>query len=156
MREHSCDDFPMTSDVHHRGARRAARACLLIGALAAVAVACGDERGGDAERFCGEVDANKAALTDPQLEFADDIEPYIDLYRSIGEVAPLSIEAEWNQLIVNYETVSTVVLGDTESEQTAVVSALQSEKAAATVSSWLAENCAVDLGPLATLVEHGG
>lgn len=125
-------------------------------ATVAVASACGGESGGDAERFCGEVDENKAALTNPQLEFADDIEPYIDLYRSIGDVAPLAIEAEWNQLISNYETVSTVVPGDTESEQAAVVSALQSEEAAAAVSSWLASNCAVDLGPLATLVARDG
>lgn len=127
---------------------------MFLAGLATLAVACGGASGGDAERFCGEVDANKAALTSPDLEFADDIEPYIDLYREIGEYAPLAIEPEWNQLITNYETVSTVVPGDTESEQAAIVSALQSEKSAAAVSSWLADNCAVDLGPLATLVAH--
>lgn len=144
----------MTS-VNQRANRTSLRAVLLIAAVVA-ASACGGESGGDAERFCGEVDTNKAALTNPQLEFADDIEPYIELYRSIGEVAPLSIEAEWNQLISNYETVSTVIPGDTDSEQAAVVSALQSEEAAAAVSSWLAANCAVDLGPLATLVARDG
>lgn len=136
---------------NHRYGRHGTRALLIAGVLFTVA-ACGGEEGSNAERFCGEVDANKAALTNPQLEFADDIEPYIELYRSIGELAPLSIETEWNQLISNYETASTVVLGDIESEQAAVVSALQSEDAAAAVSSWLAQNCAVELGPLATLV----
>lgn len=136
---------------NHRYGRQGTRALLIAGVLFTVA-ACGGEEGSNAERFCGEVDANKAALTNPQLEFADDIEPYIELYRSIGELAPLSIETEWNQLISNYETASTVVLGDIESEQAAVVSALQSEDAAAAVSSWLAQNCAVELGPLATLV----
>ncbi len=141
----------MTS-VSRRKHRVAVRSFLL--AVVATVASCGGESGGNAERFCGEVDENKAALTSPRLEFADDIEPYIDLYRSIGAFTPLAIETEWNQLIANYETVSTVVVGDAESEQAAVVSALQTEQAAAAVSSWLATNCAVDLGPLATLVAH--
>jgi hypothetical protein len=152
MFDRNCDDATMMS-IHHRVGRTSTRAVLVAG-LATIAAACGGDSGGDAERFCGEVDANKAELVSPNLEFADDIEPYIDLYREIGEYAPLAIEPEWNQLIANYETVSTVIPGDTESEQAAVVSALQSEKAAAAVSSWLADNCAVDLGPLATLVAH--
>lgn len=139
--------------VNHRYGRNGTCALLFAGVLV-TAAACSGEDGADAERFCGEVEANKAALTNPQLEFADDIEPYIELYRSIGELAPLSIETEWNQLISNYETASTVVPGDSESEQAMVVSALQSEEAAAAVSSWLAQNCAVELGPLSTVVAH--
>lgn len=139
---------------HGSGSPRSIRLVGLLAGAAIIAAACGGDDRASAERFCGEVEVNKAALTNPQLEFADDIEPYIDLYRSIGELAPLSIEAEWNQLTSNFETASTVVPGDADSEQAAVVSALQSEQAAAAVSSWLAENCTVELGPLATLVAH--
>ncbi len=56
--------------------------------------------------------ANKDALTNPTLTYADDIEPLLDLYRTIGELAPLAVERDWNQLVTAYETASTVVPGD--------------------------------------------
>jgi hypothetical protein len=112
---------------------------------------CTDD-GPSAERFCGEVDANKAALTAPSLAYDDDIAAVLDLYRDIGTVAPLAIEDAWDQLVLNYETASTVVPGDAESVQRAVTMAYQSERSAVEVSEWLAANCNVYLGPLATLV----
>ena len=119
--------------------------------VALLGTACSDDRP-DAGRFCGEVEANRVALTDPRIEFSDDIEPFLALYRSVGELAPLAIEDEWDRLVDNYETASTVVPGDVDSEQRAITSALQSEEAATEVSTWLRENCGVDLGPLSTLV----
>lgn len=132
------------------GARGTVTLAVVV-SLGAMVVGCGDDDAGDAERFCGEIDANREALTRPQIEFADEIEPFLALYRTIGEYAPLAIEEEWDQLIANYETASTVVRGDPQSEQLAIATALQSEKAAITVERWLRENCAVELGPLATL-----
>lgn len=122
-------------------------------ALACVATACGSDAdpAGDASRFCGEVEANKARLTQPDLASSDDIGPLLDLYRMIGEFAPLAIEQEWEQLITNYETASTVVPGDEESEQRMIETALRTEKSAVAVSRWLMVNCAVDLGPVATI-----
>ncbi|MFN3254888.1 MAG: hypothetical protein ACE37B_04275 [Ilumatobacter sp.] len=133
-----------------RRARTASAAVAAVGLLAA----CGGDSGGSAERFCGEIDVNRAALTSPDLRFTDDVEELLVLYRSIGELAPLAIEEEWSQLIVNYETASTVVPGDPASMQLVVVTALESEAAAARVGEWLMQNCGVDLGPLATLVDH--
>jgi hypothetical protein len=125
-------------------------------AAAAVAVllsACnGNDGAGDAERFCGEVQVNAAELTQPNLQFSDDIEPLLDLYRDIGELAPAAIEPEWNQLISAYETASTVVPGDPESEQIALASIFSTEESAATVDRWLETNCAVDIGPVFTIV----
>lgn len=141
---------PMIRPITIRPVRAAALALTATAFLAA----CGGDGGGNAERFCGEIDVNKAALTSPDLRFIDDVEELLDLYRSIGELAPLAIEDEWNQLIVNYETASTVVPDDPASVQLAVVSALESESAAARVGEWLEQNCGVDLGPLATLVDH--
>ena len=109
---------------------------------------------GDAERFCGEVQLNAAALTQPNLQFSNDIEPLLDLYRSIGELAPLAIEPEWNQLITAYETASTVVPGDPESEQAALASIFSTEESAAAVDRWLETNCAVDIGPVFTIVDQ--
>jgi len=128
--------------------------CLLV--VAGLFVACSNgESGGNAERFCGEIELNQAQLTSPDLATAADIEPLLELYRSIGELAPLAIEPEWNQLILNAETASTVVPGDDESLQVAVATALQSEQAAARVKQWLVDNCALDIGPVATLAPQG-
>ena len=44
--------------------------------------------------------------------FEDDIEPLLELYRDIAELAPLAIEPEWDQLVTAYETAATVVPGD--------------------------------------------
>ena len=121
--------------------------CLLV-------AACGDE-GGDAERFCGEVAANAEALTNPTVEFEDDIEPLLELYREIGALAPLAIEEEWNQLVTAYETAGRVVPGDAASEQEALAAIYSSEKSAAAIDRWLRANCAVDIGPVATIVPQG-
>lgn len=119
-------------------------------------VACSGDEPPSAERFCGEIEANLAALTSPDLTFVDDIEPVLDLYRDIGDLAPLAIDAEWRQLIVNYETASTVVPDDPESLQRAVNEAYRSEQSAARVDRWLQDNCALSMGPLSTLVPQGG
>lgn len=124
---------------------------LALGLGATVLAGCGDDDAGSAERFCGEIDVHAAELTTPDLQYSDDIEPLLELYREIGELAPLAIEEEWRQLITNYETASTVVPDDEESLQRAVAVAYQSERAAAAVSEWLRDNCAVELGPVATI-----
>jgi hypothetical protein len=123
-------------------------------AVVLVVTACGDE-GGDAERFCGEVAANAEALTNPAVEYEDDIEPLLELYRDIGALAPLAIEEEWNQLVAAYETASLVVPGDAASEQEALAAIYSSEKSAAAIDRWLRANCAVDIGPVATIVPQG-
>jgi hypothetical protein len=126
----------------------------LIAALAVVTVACGGDEAPSAERFCGEIAANEDALVNPTLEYADDIEPMLDLYREIGELAPLGIDEEWDQLVEAYETASTVVPGDEASEQVALAAIYSSERSAAAIDRWLRANCAVDIGPVFTIVPH--
>ena len=124
-------------------------------ATALLSTACGafgDGVGGDASRFCGEIAANTEALTQPELQFEDDVEPLLSLYRDIGELAPLAIEAEWDQLVDAYETAATIVPGDEASEQRALAAIYSSESSAAAVDQWLDANCAVDIGPVATIV----
>ncbi|MFT6292137.1 MAG: hypothetical protein ACJAR2_002751 [Ilumatobacter sp.] len=116
----------------------------------------GDAGGGNAERFCGEIEANQAMLTNPGLSTSDQVGPLLDLYREIGAFAPIAIAIEWQQLVLNYETASTVAPGDDASMQRAVATALQSEQAAAQVKGWLVDNCALDIGPVATIAPQGG
>jgi hypothetical protein len=134
-------------------------AALVVAAGAALAAmvslsACGDDDAGSAERFCGEIAANKDVLTAPALEFSDDIEPLLDLYREIGNLAPLSIQQEWNQIVSAYETANTMVLDDAASQQDAAVAIYSAEESAAKVDTWLRANCAVEIGPVVTLVPH--
>lgn len=121
-----------------------------------VLAACGGDTSTNAERFCGEIEANSAELFSPEIDSATEIGPLLDLYRTIGRFAPLSIEADWDQLVLNYETADTVVPGDPESVQAATAQAYQSEKSAAAVKGWLIDNCALDIGPVATIVAQDG
>ena len=100
----------------------------------------------------GEVDDRRTELTSPDLEFSDEIEPLLDLYRNVGALAPLSIETEWDRLTSAYETASTVVPGDEESEQIALSAIFSTEKSAAAIDRWLEANCSVDIGPVFTIV----
>ncbi|MGK0332836.1 MAG: hypothetical protein ACI89G_002935 [Minisyncoccia bacterium] len=129
------------------------RSSLLLLPIAIALVGCdGGDGGGSAERFCGEIQLHSEQLTQPNLQFEDDIEPLLDLYREIGELAPLSIEPEWDQLIGAYETASTVVPGNPDSQQMALSAIYSTEKSAAAVDKWLEKTCAVDIGPVFTIV----
>lgn len=132
------------------------RSAQLITAALSIAglVACGPEAP-SAERFCGEVELNREQLTNPDISTDDDIEAVLDLYRRIGALAPLAVEDDWNQLVGAYETASTVVIGDEESEQEALAAIYRSEGSAAAVQKWLQDNCAVDIGPVFTIVPRG-
>jgi hypothetical protein len=128
------------------------RSITLLGAAALLGAACGGgEPPGDSERFCGEVQANSAALTTaPATE--DEIDGFLDEYRRIGELAPLAIEPHWQALVLNYETASTVEPEDPESVQRAVGRAYATERSAVAVKTWLLANCNVDIGPVSTIV----
>ena len=125
-------------------------------AASATVMACSGDETPSAERFCGEIVENKDELTNPVLEFSDDIEPLLELYREVGELAPLGVDQEWADIVSAYETASTVVPGDQASEQEALAAIYSAEKSAAAVGAWLQANCAVDIGPVFTIVPHGG
>jgi hypothetical protein len=128
-----------------------------MSALAAAALlsACGSgDSGGDAERFCGEVQANTRAIVKPRIRTSEDVESLLTLYRDLGELAPLAIHADWDALILNYETASTVAPNDPESVQRVAARAYATEQSAVAVHDWLLANCAVDIGPVSTVVAH--
>jgi hypothetical protein len=119
-------------------------------ALALTACSGGDEVTSDAERFCGEAIANRANLVAPPLTTESELEATLDFYRLMGELAPVAIASEWNDLVVSLETASSLVPGDPESEQLVAKTAYATEPSAFAVKTWLFENCALDI-PITTI-----
>ena len=135
-----------------------ARTIVLVGAGALVPIgllasSCGDDGPGDTATFCTEVQANSAALTSRPATL-DEVAGFVALYRRLGDVAPLAIEAHWEALTRSYETVSTVEPGNQESTQQALAQAYASEESAVAVHDFLMARCGVDLGPVSTVVMH--
>lgn len=115
-------------------------------ALPVVLAACKDDQGGDSARFCDLVEENVDALRAvPQT--AEGIDDYIGLYRDIGEIAPLAIQADWSALTLNFETA-----WSGEDQQEALARAFATEQSAVAVAAWLKDSCAIDFGPVATIV----
>ena len=125
---------------------------VLVGWTAsAVLVACGSSGGSDAERFCGEIGQDVAAVVSPEITSDEQLDNTLDHYRMLADLAPVAIEGEWRDLVLNLETASTVVPGDTESMQRVVAQAYATERSAVAVREWLLVNCSIDLGPVDTI-----
>lgn len=110
----------------------------------------GDGAESDAERFCGEANANTGLIVDPPIASEAELEATLDFYRLMGQLAPLAIATEWDTVVAALETASTVVPGDQESEQRVAVAAYAAEPSAYAVKVWLQRNCGVDI-PIATI-----
>jgi hypothetical protein len=120
-----------------------------------IAGACGSDDGGDAASFCSELAAHSAEIVSPTLVSDGDVDDTVDLYRRLGERAPLAIVEEWRDLVENVETASTVAPDDPESVQRAVAVAYATERSAVAVHRWVLDNCGLDLGPVATIAPQG-
>lgn len=120
--------------------------------LGVVPAACGggDDVQSDAERFCGEAIAQRNLIVAPPLNDEAELEATLEFYRLMGELAPVAIAEEWNDLVVNLETASTIVIGDPESEQLVAMTAYATEPAAFRVKDWLLDNCGLDI-PITTI-----
>lgn len=133
--------------------RSARHRSVAVVALVALAASCGGEHS-DAERFCGEIATDPAAVVAPPLGTEDELEAALAHYRMLADLAPVAIEEEWRALVLNLETVSTVVPSDEDSLQRAVAQAYATERSAVEVQRWLLANCSIDLGPVTTIVPH--
>ncbi|CAN5439966.1 hypothetical protein BH18ACT3_BH18ACT3_28070 [soil metagenome] len=124
-----------------------------MAALGVFAGACGGEEAtANAEEFCAEVDTNKEAIIAPKLRTDADVRAFVDLHRRLGELAPLAIEQEWNDVTSNYETAATIDPDDPESVERAKSKAYATERSAVGVRDWLRATCRVNLGPVTTIV----
>ncbi len=118
-----------------------------IAVVAALSLtSCDDDDAGDAEQFCTSVAENVEALRAiPATDAA--VEDLIDLWRDVGDDAPLAIEEEWNAHADNLELAWT-----SDDDQEVVASTFAAERAAVAVAGWLEDNCAIEWGPVTTIV----
>lgn len=114
-----------------------------------LAVGCRDDgNAGDTEQFCALVQENVEPLRAvPQTP--EQIEQLIDLWREIGEVAPLAIEPDWSAHALNLETAR-----DSDDQEEILARAYATERSAVAVAGWLQDNCAIDFGSVATIVQQ--
>ena len=118
-----------------------------IAIVSLLAVACGQAPERSAERFCGELLAHKddirALPTTPE-----EVAALINLYSRMGEVAPLEVQTEWDNLSANLKTANTVKVGDAASLQAVADSAYATQQSAEKVAAWASSTCGLDLGPV--------
>lgn len=130
--------------------RLAATVCPVLVAALALA-ACGDDGvASDAERFCGEASTRRDMIVSPPMATEAEVEATLDFYRLMGQLAPLAIAEQWNDIVEAMETASTVVPGDPGSEQAVALQAYATERSAYEVAVWLRRNCGVDI-PITTI-----
>ena len=123
------------------------RTCALI--LAATATACcalvgcgGDDGGGDTTAFCNEVAANQELLFATPIDSLETARALVEAYRSAGEVAPLAIDAEWQEWTDLYDS---FVTGSVPYDDSDVAPVYAGQSAALGIRDWLSENCSIDI-----------
>jgi hypothetical protein len=117
-----------------------------IGAAAVALASRAGEEGGDTETFCAGVAENLDALR-AEPASPDDVEVLIDVWRDVGEDAPLAIEPDWDAYVTNLESAWTGE--DAEEIYTRIYA---SERAAVNIAGWLDDTCGLDWGPVTTIV----
>ena len=104
----------------------------------------------DAERFCAEATARRSTIVAPPVGTEAELQATLDFYRLMGQLAPVAIAEEWNDLVVNLETAAALAPGDPDSEQLVAMTAYATEPSAYEVKRWLGTNCGLDI-PITTI-----
>lgn len=104
----------------------------------------------DAERFCGEAIAQRDTIIAPPLGSEAELQATLDFYRLMGQLAPIAIAEEWNDLVYNLETAAALIPGDPASEQLVAMTAYATEPSAYRVKRWLQDSCGLDI-PITTI-----
>ncbi len=130
--------------------RRAPIVPVLFGAALAI-TACGDDGvESSAAQFCDRAESQRDMIVAPPLGNEAELAATLDFYRLMGQLAPVAIADQWNDLIVAMETANTLVPGDPDSEQAVAMRAYATERSAYEVAVWIKRNCGVDI-PIVTI-----
>lgn len=124
-------------------ARHLAAFAALLVALAAVS-GCSNEPTRSTGAFCERL-REEAALLEGPLDAPADVPVLVERYRALGQLAPLSIEEEWQQVTELVEAAATVDPGDAEAMRRLDEQAYATEQAARAVADWARERCQVEL-----------
>ena len=125
------------------------RIALLLAAT--LLVACGSgETVSDAPEFCAQAAEHRNTIIAPPLGNAAEVTATLEFYRLMGQLAPVAIADEWNDLVVSLETAAALIPGDPDSEQLVAMTAYSTEPSAFAVKKWLAQNCGVEI-PITTI-----
>ncbi len=109
--------------------------------------ACGSAPVRSAEKFCGELTAHKDEIHKlPQSP--EEISALISLYSRMGEVAPLEVQADWDQLSTNLKTANSVDVNNPASVQGVADAAYATQRSAENLVTWAHNTCGLDLGPV--------
>jgi hypothetical protein len=126
-------------------------AAILLAFVLTTLAACGDDGvQSDAERFCGEASTRRDMIVAPPMATEAEVEATLDFYRLMGELAPVAISEQWNDIVHAMETASTIAPADPESQQQVALQAYATERSAYEVAVWLKRNCGVDI-PITTI-----
>lgn len=106
----------------------------------------GDDEPATTGGYCTIVRDNIVAINSPSIATAADVAATIDLYRSIAAEAPLAVAEEWQTMLVNLETVATVVADDPESVIAANDAALAGQPAYSRIQQFTKATCTQDIG----------
>jgi hypothetical protein len=107
--------------------------------------ACREDTGNTGERYCGQIKTHLKRLNEPSIDTAPEIQVTLEIYRAITDAAPAAIEPEWQQLLLNIETASTVDPDDAESLQRVADVARSSMPAATRVQQYTDQLCALKI-----------
>lgn len=127
------------------------RASLTSGALLTLAsatalVACGGDAAPTVAGYCDQVKANYDALSAPSIVTGADVQPVIDRYTAIADVAPAAIEPEWRTAIAALQAAASVVPGDQASIDEATRAALAGQPAYTRIQQYTQTECQLALG----------
>jgi hypothetical protein len=126
-------------------------AAILLAFVLTTLTACGDDGvQSDAERFCGEASTRRDMIVAPPMATEAEVEATLDFYRLMGELAPVAIAEQWNDIVHAMETASTIAPADPDSQQQVALQAYATERSAYEVAVWLKRNCGVDI-PITTI-----
>ncbi len=128
--------------------RRASLGCAALFALglATCLAACGDETEPTVAAYCDAVRANAEMLNGPNIATGADVQPLIDRYTGIADVAPAQIEPEWRTLIGALEAAAAVVAGDQASIDEATRAALAGQPSYRDIQQYTQVQCEIALG----------
>ena len=121
-------------------------ACAALASVLAL-TACGSAPSRSAERFCGELTAHNDDIH-KLPSTPEEVSALINLYSRMGEVAPLEIQADWDQLSTNLKTADSVKVNDPASVQAVADAAYATQRSAENLVTWAHTTCGLDLGPV--------